>query len=321
MDLKTLSALDVIPSSWSNKEQAKEFKEKVFRLLLKRQGFSDEMISTKKTFQSSLVDIKSFHYAAVSGYCEASIRSINQLLKGVSVESVYIAVHFIWDGVMEYNGELYEGYEECIDSILEELKDPYMYEEFDEVFLDKEALMSAAKAYDAIHLGNFETALDNPYVEDMIDGLVELFSDCNTEKQIITSEFVMMHLGDFFELFDMNECYHRSINVISSEEIYKYRSYKHLLPKAIRDTADIMISIVENPYPVIDTISVDTEYNDELKMFTILLNIAEEWEYGPDRVLEESDMSGLWYTAFSWLDENLPKLSMQYAQPVCAAAC
>ena len=82
-----------------------------------------------------------------------------------------------------------------------------------------------------------------------------------------------------------------------------------------------MISIVENPYPVIDTISVDTEYNDELKMFTILLNIAEEWEYGPDRVLEESDMSGLWYTAFSWLDENLPKLSMQYAQPVCAAAC
>lgn len=320
MDLKTLSALDVIPSSWSNKEQAKEFKEKVFRLLLKRQGFPDEMISTKKTFESVLIDAKSFYYAGVAGYCEASIKSINQLLRGVSVESVFIAVHFIWDGVMEFNGELYEEYEDCIDDMLDELKDPYMYDELDEVFLDKETLMSAAQAYNAIHLGDFETALDNPYVEEIVDGFVELFSDCNTEKQIITNEFVMMHLADFFELFTMNECYHRSINIISSEEIYKYRSYKHLLPKAIRDTADIMINVVENLYPKIATIEIVTEYNDELKMFTILLNIAEEWEGGPDRILEESDMCGLWFTAFSWLDENLPRLSLQYALPVSAAA-
>ena len=42
---------------YGNVHAGTEFKEKIFRLLLKRQGFSDEMLATDKSFSNFLVKL------------------------------------------------------------------------------------------------------------------------------------------------------------------------------------------------------------------------------------------------------------------------
>ena len=317
LDINTLSAMDVFPSNWKYPDKGAGFKDKCFNILLSRLGM-DILVPEKskdESFERFMLDrdkmFKTFYYANAHLW-NADIDSLNQFLRHTDSTAIYVWYRLLWEEVIDTSCNLTweigsEDYERSLDFIMEEMPD-YDYE-FGDVYLDRETLDDAAKAFSLVHEGKYDEALKNDTVYEIASGFSTLFED------VVTPEQVLEHSSIFFDVIFMSENYSSKIHTYKSEEIYFYQKYRENVPENIRKTMDEFIDIVSCPLSVDcnSLVAFSTESDDERKTFVVILEIQED-SCEQEPLMGEIDFNGLWKTAFLTLDEKLPALRKMYGQ-------
>ena len=320
IDLETLSNMDVRTSEWKFPDKASAFKDKCFNVLLKRLGGIKYVVpdcdsTSMETFMvndaGGLVD-----YTNVCVY-DSNIDAMNQVLSESNPASVYITSSLLLNDIIDTDGRRVDqdddSLEDFAESIMEEIPN-YNYE-FGDVYLDKDDIISAVKAFELVSQGKYDLALMDKTVSELAEGFSQLFTSAISNEQIITPEQVLSCLSVFLDLFLMNENWYAKVHVYSSTEIYAYnKEYREKVPEDVRKTVDKLIEIVSCPVDIDaeGLVSSNQFYDDERKTYIVVLELLEGgYDLQP---VKDGDINGIFKSAVLTLAKELPKLRELYGQ-------